>query len=435
MTEFAYIDDELHAEEVCITTLANAVGTPFHVYSTRQITSNFQEYERAFSDVPHLVCYSLKANSNLAVIRLLANMNAGFDAVSGGEIAKAVAAGARPSRIVFSGVGKTREEIRYALETGIRQFNVESIPELIQLNEMAAGMDRIASVAFRINPDVDANTHSKISTGKSGDKFGISLHEIPEASELTNGLGNIRLDGLDLHIGSQITSLAPFREAFTMMAELVRHMRGEGHRIASIDIGGGLGVAYRKGVDTPPSQQDYASLVKEVLGPLNCEILIEPGRSVLGNAGMLVATVIYRKTGENRNFLVLDAAMNDLMRPALYGAHHDLVPVIKPALGSETSHLDIVGPVCESSDTFALGLEMPHLEPGDRVAFLDTGAYGAVMASEYNCRPLVPEVLVGHDKWAIVRHRPTHEDMFKRETIPDWIGDRHLWSGILHLFA
>ena len=425
MTTFNYIDDGLHAEDVPLSRIVAGVGTPCYVYSSRQIVENYNRYRCAFDGMPHLVCYSLKANSNLAVIRLLSQLDAGFDSVSGGEIAKALAGGARPERIVFSGVGKTRAEMQQGLEAGIRQFNIESIPELELLNTTARSMGMTASVALRINPDVDARTHEKISTGMAGNKFGIDIQDVSHACELVHRLENLDLVGLDIHIGSQIMSLEPFRKAFTRVAELVQHLRTSGHAIGQLDIGGGLGVTYRHDDDRPPSHEDYALLVGEILGPLGCEILLEPGRSIVSNAGILISTVIYRKKGTGREFLVIDAAMNDLLRPAMYDAHHELVPVTKPGSGHTMTRIDVVGPVCESSDTFARQRMLPGLEPGDEVAFMDAGAYGATMSSEYNCRPLVPEVMVEGDKWSVIRPRPSHTDMINRDIIPPWMENAH----------
>jgi diaminopimelate decarboxylase len=397
------------------------VGTPFYCYSTATLTRHYQLFTEALSPLPHLVCYAVKANSNLAVLKHLGDLGAGMDVVSIGEYLRARAAGVPGGRIVFSGVGKTRAEMRAALEGGIRQFNVESEPELEALSEIAAGMGATAPIALRVNPDVDARTHEKIATGRKEDKFGIPLARARDIYADAARLPGLRVVGIDMHIGSQLTDLAPFEAAYARMADLTRTLRADGHAIERLDLGGGLGIPYTRSNEAPPLPTDYGAMIKRVLGDLDCEIEIEPGRLIAGNAGVLVAQVIWRKEGEGRDFLILDAAMNDLIRPAMYGAHHDIVPLTEPEPGAPLAPVDIVGPVCESGDTFARQRPMPLLRAGALVAFRSAGAYGAVMASEYNSRPLIPEVLVKGDHFAVIRPRPTFDEMLARDTLPPWM--------------
>jgi len=424
LTHIHYRGGRLACEDAPVDAIATRVGTPCYIYSSGEITRNLVAYREAFREQRHRICYALKANASLAIIRHIANAGVGFDAVSGGEIAKALAAGARPDSIVFAGVGKTATEMRMALAAGIRQFNVESAQELAVLNDVAASLDIKAPVALRVNPDVDPHTHKKIATGLSENKFGIAFDEVPAVWREARTLGHIRPVGLALHIGSQILSLAPYRLAFTRTAALVRGLRAAGETIDGLDIGGGIGVSYRQDADQPPAIEDYAQLVGETLGDLDCEILLEPGRSIVGTAGILAATVLYVKEGKDRTFLILDAAMNDLMRPAMYDAWHDLIPLRQPDESAVRIPHDIVGPICESGDTFARHRLLPPLAAGDQVAFLNAGAYGSAMASEYNCRPLVPEVLVDGALSSLIRARPTTEDMIDRDRIPDWLGDQ-----------
>ena len=421
MDHFLYRHGILHAEDVPLPDIAAAVGTPFYVYSTATLERHFRLFDEALDGTDHLVCYAVKANSNVAVLKTLARLGAGMDVVSAGEYLRAKAAGVPGERIVFSGVGKTREEMRIALSGGIRQFNVESEPELHALSEVAAGMGRTAPVAIRVNPDVDAKTHEKIATGKKENKFGIPIDRAPAIYAEAAALPGIEIVGIDVHIGSQLVELEPFRQAYLKVAELTRTLRAAGHTIRRLDLGGGLGIPYTRSNEAPPLPLDYGRMVKETVGDLGCEIEIEPGRLIAGNAGLLVASVIWVKSGEGRDFLILDAAMNDLVRPAMYGAHHDIVPVIEAAPGAETQAFDIVGPVCETGDTFARARPMPPLAAGDLVAFRSAGAYGAVMSSDYNSRPLVPEVLVSGDHFAVIRARPTFDEMLARDTIPAWL--------------
>ena len=421
MDHFLYQGGILHAEDVPIPDIAARVGTPFYVYSAATFRRHYRLFEEALDGLDHLICFAMKANGNLAILKLLGDMGAGIDVVSGGEYAKARAAGVPGERIVFSGVGKTRDEMAQALKGGIRQFNVESEPELLALAAVAESMGRTAPVAFRINPDVDAKTHAKIATGRFDNKFGIPITRAAEAYAAAARLKGIQVVGIDVHIGSQLTDLAPFEAAFARLAELTRDLRARGHDIRRIDLGGGLGIPYQRANTAPPLPLEYGEVIRRTVGDLGCEIEIEPGRLIAGNAGLMVASVIYLKHGEGRDFLILDAAMNDLVRPAMYEAHHDIVPVAEPMPGTETAPVDIVGPVCETGDTFARDRAMPVLGPGDLVAFRSAGAYGAVMASEYNARPLIPEVLVDGDQFAVIRRRPDFDEMIKRDTIPRWL--------------
>ena len=421
MDHFLYRDGALYAEDVPVTDIAAAVGTPFYVYSTATLVRHFRLFDEALAGMDHLVCYAMKAASNQAILKTLAAQGAGMDVVSGGEYRRARAAGVPGERIVFSGVGKTAEEIRTALEGGIRQFNVESEPEMAVLSTVASEMGKVAPITIRVNPDVDAKTHAKIATGKSENKFGIPISRAREVYAHAASLPGLKVIGIDVHIGSQLTDLAPFELAYQKVAELTETLRADGHEITRLDLGGGLGIPYARSNEAPPLPMDYGALIERTVGHLGCEIEIEPGRLIAGNAGLLVSEVIYVKSGEGRDFLILDGAMNDLIRPAMYEAYHDIVPVVEPAPGTEQAPFDIVGPVCESGDTFARQRQMPPLSAGDLVAFRSAGAYGAVMASEYNSRPLVPEVLVHGDQFAVIRARPTFDEMINRDTIPEWL--------------
>ncbi len=421
MDHFLYRDGVLYAEDVPVAEIAAAVGTPFYVYSTATLLRHFRLFDEALDGTDHLVCYAMKAASNQAILRTLAQAGAGMDVVSQGEYLRARAAGVPGDRIVFSGVGKTAEEIRTALAGGIRQFNVESEPEMEVLNAVAQDMGKIAPVTLRVNPDVDARTHAKIATGKSENKFGIPIARARAAYARAAALPGLHVIGIDVHIGSQLTELAPFEAAYAKVAELTETLRADGHDIRRLDLGGGLGIPYTRSNEAPPLPLEYCAMIKRVLGYLNCEIEIEPGRLIAGNAGIMVSRVIYVKSGEGRDFLIVDGAMNDLIRPAMYEAHHDIVPVVEPAPGLEQRPYDIVGPVCETGDTFARGRDLPPLAAGDLIAFRSAGAYGAVMASEYNTRPLIPEVLVNGDQFAVIRPRPSYEEMINRDTIPPWL--------------
>jgi diaminopimelate decarboxylase len=421
MDHFTYIDGQLHAEGVPLTAIAAAVGTPAYVYSTATLLRHYGLFEQALSPLPHLVCFAVKSLSNIAILRLLGQAGAGMDVVSIGEYRRAQAAGIPGTRIVFSGVGKTRDEMAYALTHGIRQFNVESEPELHALSETATALNTTAPITIRVNPDVDAKTHAKIATGKSDNKFGIPIARARDTYALAASLPGLQITGIDVHIGSQLTDLAPFESAYRKVAALTETLRADGHTITRLDLGGGLGIPYTRSNDAPPLPIDYGAMIKRTVGHLGCEIEIEPGRLIAGNAGILLSKVIYVKNGEGRDFLILDAAMNDLVRPAMYDAHHDIVPVTEPAATDPVHPYDVVGPVCETGDTFARSRPLPPLTEGDLIAFRSAGAYGAVMASEYNARPLVPEVLVQGDQFAVIRPRPTYEEMISRDTLPPWL--------------
>ncbi len=421
MDHFLYRGGALYAEDVPVSEIAASVGTPFYCYSTATLERHFRLFDEALEGMDHLVCYAMKAASNVAILKTLAALGAGMDVVSGGEYLRAKAAGVPGARIVFSGVGKTEAEMRLALEGGVRQFNVESEPEMEALNRVALDLGKVAPITVRVNPDVDAKTHAKIATGKSENKFGIPISRAREVYAHAARLPGLRVVGIDVHIGSQLTDLEPFRLAYRKVAELCEVLRADGHRIERLDLGGGLGIPYERSNAAPPLPIDYGGMIREELGHLGCEIEIEPGRLIVGNAGIMVSQVIYVKEGEGRDFLILDGAMNDLIRPAMYDAHHDIVPVIEPAPGSENRPYDVVGPVCESGDTFARQRPLPPLRAGDLVAFRSAGAYGAVMSSEYNTRPLIPEVLVKGDQFAVIRRRPTFDEMINRDTIPEWL--------------
>ena len=421
MDHFLYRNGALYAEDVAVADIAAAVGTPFYLYSTATLERHFKLFDEALDGMDHLVCYAMKAASNQAILKTLGDLGAGMDVVSGGEYARAKAAGVPGDRIVFSGVGKTRTEIRLALEGGIRQFNVESEPEMRVISEVATSLGLVAPITVRVNPDVDAKTHAKIATGKSENKFGIPISKAREVYAEAAALPGIKVIGIDVHIGSQLTDLEPYELAYRKVAELTEQLRADDHTITRLDLGGGLGIPYARSNEAPPLPSDYGALIKRTVGHLGCEIEIEPGRLIAGNAGILVSRVVYVKQGEGRQFLILDSAMNDLIRPAMYEAHHDIVPVIEPAAGVEQQPYDIVGPVCESGDTFAKNRMMPPLGDGDLVAFRSAGAYGAVMASEYNTRPLVPEVLAKGDQFAVIRKRPDFDEIINRDTIPPWL--------------
>ena len=421
MDHFIYKDGILHAEDVPLTRIAQDVGTPFYCYSTATLTRHFRLFQEALDGLDHLVCFAINSLSNQAILRILAQLGAGMDVVSGGEYRRALAAGVPGERIVFSGVGTTRAEMAFALEHGIRQFNVESVEELRVLSDLASAMDKTAPITLRVNPDVDAQTHEKIATGRKEDKFGVPIVRAREIYAEAASLPGIDVVGIDVHIGSQLTDLAPFEAAFQKVADLTRELREDGHTIRRVDLGGGLGIPYTRSNETPPLPLDYGAMIKRIFGDLEVEVEIEPGRLIAGNAGILLASVIYLKQGEGRDFLILDAAMNDLIRPAMYGAHHDIVPVIEPQPGGEQQPVDIVGPVCESGDTFAKQREMPPLAAGDLVAFRSAGAYGAVMSSEYNTRPMIPEVLVNGDQYAVIRPRPSFDEMINRDRLPAWL--------------
>jgi diaminopimelate decarboxylase len=421
LDHFNYKNGSLHAEDVALSDIAAEVGTPFYVYSTATLERHFRLFDDALSGMDHLVCYAMKAASNQSIIKTLAALGAGMDVVSGGEYLRAIRAGVPPDRIVFSGVGKTRAEMEMIVQGGVRQVNVESEPEMVLLDKVARAHGKKIPITIRVNPDVDAKTHAKIATGKSENKFGIPITKARDVYAMAAKLEGLEIVGIDVHIGSQLTDLEPFGLAYRKVAELTETLRADGHDIRRLDLGGGLGIPYVRGNEAPPLPADYGALIKREVGHLGCEVEIEPGRLIVGNAGLLVSSVIYVKEGEGRNFLILDAAMNDLIRPAMYDAHHDIVPVQEPKAGADYADFDVVGPVCETGDTFARNRALQRLEDGDLVAFRSAGAYGAVMASEYNSRPLIPEVLVKGDQFAVIRPRPTLEEMINRDTIPSWM--------------
>jgi diaminopimelate decarboxylase len=411
-------DGVLHAEDVDLNMLAEAVGTPFYVYSAATLRRHVRVVKEAFEGIPTLLAYAMKANSNQAVLKLMANEGAGADVVSLGELERALAAGIPAEMIVFSGVAKTVAEMRRGQEAGIACFNVESEPELERLSMVAADMGLTARVSVRVNPDVDARTHAKISTGKAENKFGVPYARAREIYRRIAELPNIVAVGVDMHIGSQITDLEPFGNAFQLMAELVRELRADGHHIEHVDVGGGLGIPYDHDQEAPPHPQAYAAVVRDKVGQLDCKLVIEPGRLIVGNAGILVTRVEYVKPGAT-NFVIVDAAMNDLIRPTLYEAHHDIVPVNPSNLPAVTA--DIVGPVCESGDYLAKGRTIAGVKEGDLMAVMSAGAYGAVMASTYNSRLLIPEVLVDGDKYHVIRPRKSIEDLIGLDSVPDWL--------------
>lgn len=419
MHHFDYRDGRLNAEDVDITALADAVGAPFYVYSEATLRRHMQVFQKAFAGADPLVAFSVKANSNLAVLKVLASEGAGADVVSGGELQRALKAGMAPEKIVFSGVGKTRDEMKAALDAGIYQFNVESAPELDALNALALSLNKRAPVALRVNPDVAAGGHDKISTGRKEDKFGVAWEEARGLYAQARDMKGIEVTGVDLHIGSQIADLAPFEAAFSKTAGLISDLRADGCKIERLDVGGGLGIPYGN-TAAPPHPDAYAALIKKLTAPLDVRLIFEPGRMIAGNAGILVTRVVFVKEGVARKFLIVDAAMNDLIRPALYDAHHDIIPVIKNEDAAQTTY-DIVGPVCESSDFFAKQRAMAEMKPGDLAAIMSAGAYGAVQASQYNTRPLIPEVLVSGERYAVIRRRPSFEEMIALEDAPDWL--------------
>ncbi len=421
MHHFAYRDGVLHAEAVNLAELADIVGTPFYCYSSATIERHYQVFAGAFADVDALVCYALKANSNQAVVTTLARLGAGADVVSEGELLRARAAGIPPQRIVFSGVGKTAHELALAIEHGILCVNVESEAELELLSSIATAAGRRADISIRVNPDIDAKTHAKIATGKGENKFGIPISRAREVYARAAKLKGVRAIGVDMHIGSQIIDLQPFRDAFSLLAEFVGVLRADGHTISHVDVGGGLGVPYREDNEPPPDPNAYAAIVKGATKNLGCRLILEPGRLIVGNAGILVTRVLYVKHGDAKTFVVVDAGMNDLIRPTLYDAHHDIRPVREPPSGSRQIVADVVGPVCESGDFFALDRELAAPQAGDCLALMTAGAYGATQSGTYNSRALVPEVLVRKREWALVRPRPTLDELIALDRLPPWL--------------
>ncbi|THF57570.1 diaminopimelate decarboxylase [Ollibium composti] len=421
MNHFDYRDGVLHAEDVAIPDIAAAVGTPFYCYSTATLTRHFRVFSEAFAGLDALVCYAMKANSNQAVLKTLAKLGAGADVVSEGEMRRALAADIPADKILFSGVGKTAREMDFALQAGILCFNVESEPELELLSARAVALGKTAPVSLRINPDVDAKTHKKISTGKAENKFGIPRQRAREVYRRAAELPGIRVTGIDMHIGSQITELQPFDDAFALLVDLVDMLRADGHAIDHVDLGGGLGIPYRADNNPPPLPDAYAAVARKHVSKLGLKIMFEPGRMIVGNAGILVAEVVYVKEGDAKNFLIVDAAMNDLIRPTLYDAFHDIRPVVQPAPDAQRLKVDVVGPVCETGDFLGLDRDLPRLKAGDLIAVGTAGAYGAVQAGTYNSRLLVPEVLVDGDRFAVVRPRQTYDDLIGLDRLPDWL--------------
>jgi diaminopimelate decarboxylase len=421
MNHFDYRNGVLHAEAVNLIDLAQAIGTPFYCYSTATLERHYRVFSDAFAGEKAMICYAMKANSNQSVLRTLAKLGAGADVVSGGELQRALAAGIPPQRIVFSGVGKTESELRAALSADIFSINVESEPELELLSRLASEQRRVARISVRVNPDVDSGSHAKISTGKSENKFGVPLDRARSVYARAAKLPGIRVTGVDMHIGSQITDLVPLEAAFRLLAEFVQTLRADGHTISHVDFGGGLGIPYHAEGEAPPLPSAYADVVKRVTHNLGCTLVFEPGRLIVGNAGILVTRVIYVKHGEARNFVIIDAAMNDLIRPTLYEAHHDILPVHAVAQGAPAIVADVVGPVCESGDYLALGRSMPEPKPGDLLAIMTAGAYGAVQSGTYNTRPLVPEVLVKDDRYAVVRPRVEVEQLIAMDRVAPWL--------------
>ena len=421
MHHFTYRDGTLHAEDVPLTRIADEVGTPFYCYSTATLTRHYQVLDQALTGTDNLICYAVKANSNQAVLATMARLGAGMDVVSEGELRRARTAGVTPDRIIFAGVGKTRDEMAYALSQDILGFNVESHAELEALSAVATEMGRTARIALRINPDVDAKTHAKISTGKYDNKFGIPYADAHAIYAEAANLPGIEVTGVHMHIGSQITDLAPFAQAFALMRDFVGELRATGYNLTHLDLGGGLGVPYRGTNDIPPHPDEYASLVKRTLGDLGLKLVFEPGRMITANAGILVARTIYGKTTPTKRFTIIDAAMNDLIRPTLYDAFHDVWPVREPAPGTEPVEQDLVGPICESGDYLTETRRLPPFAPGDLMAFMSAGAYGAVMSSTYNSRPLVPEVLVNGAEYAVIRPRQTIDELISLDRVPAWL--------------
>jgi diaminopimelate decarboxylase len=421
MNHFDYRNGVLHAEAVDLIALADAVGTPFYCYSTATLERHYRVFAGAFADVKSLVCYSLKANSNQSVLRTLARLGAGADVVSGGELKRARAAGIAADKIVFSGVGKTEAELRQALAEDVLCINVESEPELELLSRLAVETGRTARVSIRVNPDVDSRTHAKISTGKSENKFGVPLVHARAVYARAAKLPGLKVTGVDVHIGSQITDLDPLESAFRKLADFVQTLRADGHTISHVDFGGGLGIPYHLDRSAPPGPAAYAAMVKRVTHNLGCTLMFEPGRMIVGNAGILVTRVIHLKQGDAKNFVVIDAAMNDLIRPTLYEAHHDILPVRLAEPGAPTILADVVGPVCETGDYLALGRTMPEPKSGDLLALMTAGAYGAVQSGTYNTRPLIPEVLVKDDRYAVVRPRIEVDALIAMDKVAPWL--------------
>lgn len=421
MRHFEFKNGEMHAENVPLAKIASEVGTPCYVYSTATFERHFNVFKNSVSGINSLIAYSVKANSNIGILATLSKLGAGADVVSGGELQRALTAGIPANKIVFSGVGKTKHEIEAAANAKIKIFNVESIPELYAINEVAARMNYLAPIAFRVNPDVTAGGHKKISTGKKEDKFGIAWNKAEHAYAIAKSCSNIEIVGIDVHIGSQIDHLEPFEKAISKVGNLIKKLHANGHNIRCFDIGGGLGIPYGNETITPPDPSNYGAMVKQLTKKMNVEIIFEPGRMISGNAGILLSKVLYVKKGEDRNFLIIDAAMNDLLRPALYDAFHEIEPVRKKPEKEQVEKYDVVGPICESSDTFTKSRKLSKINQGELIVMHTAGAYGASQSSQYNTRPLIPEVLVKDNKYEVIRKRPTINDILKSENIPNWL--------------
>ncbi len=421
MRHFEFKNGEMHAENVPLAKIASEVGTPCYVYSTATFERHFNVFKNSVSGINSLIAYSVKANSNIGILATLSKLGAGADVVSGGELQRALTAGIPANKIVFSGVGKTKHEIEAAANAKIKIFNVESIPELYAINEVAARMNYLAPIAFRVNPDVTAGGHKKISTGKKEDKFGIAWNKAEHAYAIAKSCSNIEIVGIDVHIGSQIDHLEPFEKAISKVGNLIKKLHANGHNIRCFDIGGGLGIPYGNETITPPDPSNYGAMVKQLTEKMNVEIIFEPGRMISGNAGILLSKVLYVKKGEDRNFLIIDAAMNDLLRPALYDAFHEIEPVRKKPEKEQVEKYDVVGPICESSDTFTKSRKLSKINQGELIVMHTAGAYGASQSSQYNTRPLIPEVLVKDNKYEVIRKRPTINDILKSENIPNWL--------------
>ncbi|MCX8117057.1 MAG: diaminopimelate decarboxylase [Desulfobacterota bacterium] len=417
MHYFEYKNGELYCERVPVSRIAQEVGTPFYLYSYRTLVRHYKVFNEAFEGIPHLVCYSMKANSNLSLIRLFVNLGSGVDVVSGGELYRALKAGADPKKVVFSGVGKREDEIEEGLEAGILMFNVESMMELEKIDEVAGRMNTKASVAIRVNPDIDPKTHPYITTGLKQNKFGIDIQRAALAYRRASELPNLKVIGIDCHLGSQLLEVAPFVEALRKLKDLVDQLRREGMEIRYLDLGGGLGITYND--EEPPHPYEYASNILDEIRHFDCTLILEPGRVIVGNAGILVSKVLYFKENEEKRFLIVDAAMNDLVRPSYYGSFHQILPVRQEA--REEIAADVVGPVCESADFLAKGRRLPHLNPGELIAVMSAGAYGFAMSSNYNSRPRVAEVLVRDDEIHVIRKRETYEDLVRGEEIPEFL--------------
>ncbi len=420
MHHFSYVGGALHAEGVDLNVIAEEIGTPFYCYSTATLERHYKVMDDAFKGTDHQICYAMKANSNQAVIKTMADLGAGMDVVSEGELRRALAAGVPGRKIVFSGVGKTAREMALGLKEGVSCFNIESEPELELLSQVAQRTGQRATISIRVNPDVDAKTHAKITTGKAGNKFGISYARASQVYARAAILPGLEIAGIDMHIGSQITELEPFEQAFRLMAELTLMLKAEGHNIRHLDLGGGLGVPYRGTNDVPPHPDEYAGMVRRTLGHLGLKYVLEPGRMIVGNAGILVSRVIYVKDTADGCFVIQDAAMNDLIRPTLYDAYHDIIPVLQPADGAAMVTADVVGPVCESGDYLAKARRMPSPRQGDLLATMTAGAYGAVQSGTYNTRPLIAEVMVKASKWSLVRPRQTYEELIGLDRSASW---------------